>query len=114
MDKFTAKAGGGGVNGGAVKRTKIVQKTKTYMEGGYMKTVNEEVEVTDDEEEQPLKPAQTNKTRSIPHPDPKKAKTGAENKTAEGGGGGGSKGGGKAKKAVPKKQASMMSFFKKA
>ena len=51
MDKFTAKAGGGGVNGGAVKRTKIVQKTKTYMEGGYMKTVNEEVEVTDDEEE---------------------------------------------------------------
>ena len=64
--------------------------------------------------QQPLKPAQTNKTRSIPHPDPKKAKTGAENKTAEGGGGGGSKGGGKAKKAVPKKQASMMSFFKKA
>ncbi|CAM9839333.1 unnamed protein product, partial [Laminaria digitata] len=83
MDKFT-KAGGGGGGGGAnggvaVKRTKMTMVKKTYMEGGYMKTVNEEVEVTDDDEE-PLKPAQTNKTRSSPHPDPKKAKTGAENK----------------------------------
>lgn len=50
MDKFTAKssAGGGGV---AVKRTKTVLKSRTYMEGGYMKSVCEEVEVTDDEVE---------------------------------------------------------------
>lgn len=46
MDKFTA-VGGGGV---AAKRTKTVLKSRTYMEGGYMKTVREEVEVTDDEE----------------------------------------------------------------
>lgn len=49
MDKFTAKGGGGG--GVAVKRTKTVLKSRTYMEGGYMKSVCEEVEVTDDEEE---------------------------------------------------------------
>ena len=50
MDKFTAKSGGGG-GGVAVKRTKTVLKSRTYMEGGYMKSVCEEVEVTDDEEE---------------------------------------------------------------
>lgn len=49
MDKFTAKGGGGG--GVAAKRTKTVLKNRTYMEGGYMKSVCEEVEVTDDEEE---------------------------------------------------------------
>lgn len=52
MDKFTAKGNGTGVDssGVAVKRTKTVLKSRTYFEGGYMKTVNEEVEVTDDEE----------------------------------------------------------------
>lgn len=58
MDKFTSKNGaavngdgdGGGEPGVRTKRTKIVTKTRTYMEGGYMKRVNEEVEVTDDEE----------------------------------------------------------------
>ena len=48
MDKFTARPEGTG--GGVAKRTKIVLKTRTYMDGGYMKSVNEEVEVTDDEE----------------------------------------------------------------
>lgn len=52
MDKFTAKGNGGGgsVGGVALKRTKTVLQNRTYMEGGYMKTVREEVEVTDDEE----------------------------------------------------------------
>lgn len=52
MDKFTAKDNRTGVDssGVAVKRTKTVLKSRTYFEGGYMKTVNEEVEVTDDEE----------------------------------------------------------------
>lgn len=59
MDKFTSKnevavngdgGDGGGEPGVRTKRTKIVTKTRTYMEGGYMKRVNEEVEVTDDEE----------------------------------------------------------------
>lgn len=48
MDKFTARGEGNGNM--TTKRTKIVLKSRTYMEGGYMKSVNEEVEVTDDEE----------------------------------------------------------------
>ncbi|CAM9688427.1 unnamed protein product, partial [Scytosiphon promiscuus] len=126
MDKFTAKGNGAaaGASGVAVKRTKTVLKSRTYFEGGYMKSVCEEVEVTDDEEE-PLQPAKTNQTRAVPAPDTKKAKTGVENKVegsstaAAGGGKGAGKGAatGKGKKAAPKsagKQASMMSFFKKA
>lgn len=52
MDKFTARSNVGAPVGGGVaaKRTKTVLKSRTYMEGGYMKTVREEVEVTDDEE----------------------------------------------------------------
>lgn len=48
MDKFTARGGGNGDM--PTKRTKIVLKSRTYMEGGYMKSVNEEVEVTDDDQ----------------------------------------------------------------
>lgn len=45
MDKFTAG------ERGTVKRTKIVRRVTTYVDhGGYMKTVQEEMEVTDDEE----------------------------------------------------------------
>lgn len=49
MDKFATK---NGIDQGGVrtKRTKTVLRKKTYMdEKGYMKMVNEEVEVTDDE-----------------------------------------------------------------
>lgn len=52
MDKFTGKKGvaAGGRVEVAEKRTKTVLRPRTYMEGGYMKLVNEEVEVTDNEE----------------------------------------------------------------
>lgn len=51
MDKFTAKGNGTAAAGGVTaKRTKTVLKSRTYFEGGYMKSVCEEVEVTDDEE----------------------------------------------------------------
>lgn len=49
MDKFTRK-GGAGDGGAPAKRTKIVLQSRMYQEGSYMKTVCEEVEVTDDEE----------------------------------------------------------------
>lgn len=50
MDKFARNNASGGDGGVKVRRTKTVIQTKTYMEGGYMKTVSEEVEITDDEE----------------------------------------------------------------
>lgn len=52
MDKFTEKSGVAtdGGEGVTAKRTKKVMQTRTYTDGGYMKKINEEVEVTDDEE----------------------------------------------------------------